>query len=144
VKDKQRLSVYLSHRYGGDPENLRKARAWLDWLTLRFPDVEWRASWIASCEVTPETPEAREAGLRACEDEVRGCDALLRIGAASDGTRRERGAYYGARHAVELPTHCIGIDALSPEYDATRIFTFIVDTQLDLNRRCDFVEGMPE
>lgn len=98
----KRKRIYIAHAYGGNPENLVKARKWLEWARGEFPECDVIAPWIEECERTPETPENREAGLLRCEAVVATCNELWVCGKStydtlSQGLKREIAAATSAQ-----------------------------------------------
>lgn len=84
--------VYVAHPYGGDPENLARARRWLAWL-LGHPDFAgcgFVADWILTCELLVETVDNRSRGLEVDLELVRRCDVLVLVGGrVSPGMEQE-------------------------------------------------------
>lgn len=72
--------VYLAHPYGGNPENLARAKRWLAWAIREYPGCAFVANWILEGELFPETPEERKAGLRRDEAVLARCDELWLVG----------------------------------------------------------------
>jgi hypothetical protein len=87
------MRIYLSHPFGGDPENLYRARQWLTWLAGQHPADVIVASWLLWADL--DLYDGREeAALDACCEEVATCGAIVLAGIESlasltPGMRRE-------------------------------------------------------
>lgn len=97
--------IYLSHPYGGKPENVARALRWMAHLGRQCPDDAIVASWILGA--TLDLYVGREAAaLDACCAEIETCEALVVCGVPSlrdctPGMRRELGHALARGIAVE-------------------------------------------
>jgi hypothetical protein len=84
--------VYIAHPYGGNPENLTRAKAF-----VRFAYEQGyapAATWIIGCELFAEGAVERERGLQADEESVKRADELWLCGdRISEGMMREHAAF---------------------------------------------------
>lgn len=73
--------------------NIRNAKAWLAWLSRRFPSITFIAPWIASIDGgggDDLDPEKRRLGLRDCTRTIRLCCGIVLVGGrVSDGMNVE-------------------------------------------------------
>lgn len=88
--------VYMAHPFGGDPENLLRAKSWLRWAAdkARRQGAFVVAPWIPLCETHSDSDSKLRAFMLDgdCET-VRRCDALWLVGPfVSAGMARERDA----------------------------------------------------
>lgn len=95
--------IYMAHPYGGDPENLQRAKRWLRWAACeaRRENAFVLAPWIPLCEVFSgsERPDdtTRAFMLNGDCETVRSCKELWLCGdSVSPGMRQEQEAAAGA------------------------------------------------
>jgi hypothetical protein len=82
--------IYMAHPYGGDPDNLLRAKRWMRWIEETQP-IAVNASWILECEIWDDAkPEEREAGLQRDIANIRRCDEIWAVGGRiSEGMKVE-------------------------------------------------------
>ncbi len=121
------MLIYLAHPVSGDvPGNLARAKRWLKWACLSFPDDEVIAPWITECEIFDDAdPEQREQGLQRCERVVERCHVLILVGGRiSSGMQREADAARAARYR----TRVIDLTHLGDEPPEVRNYRFWLES----------------
>lgn len=71
--------VYISHPYGGKPENLARAKRWFKWALKFYPECAFVADWILMCE-GEEGDAGHELGLMRDCSIVKHCDEIWLVG----------------------------------------------------------------
>lgn len=101
--------------------NIRNAKAWLAWLSQRFPSVTFIAPWIASIDGgggDDLDPEKRRLGLRDCARTIRLCCGMVLVGGrVSDGMLEESNVALGV----------IDLTSLGREPPGTQLVGDVVD-----------------
>ena len=86
------IVIYMAHPYGGNQDNIEKAKQWLRWLNENVAGACFIAPWIQECDGVEETPDGRDAGLARMQAIISKCDAVVAISGISPGVRIELGA----------------------------------------------------
>ena len=80
--------IYMAHPFGGDLENLQRARAWYRWIYRTQPGVVPVADWILTIEVLDDgNPEDRELGMWANYEQIRRCHEIWSVGSGASSGR---------------------------------------------------------
>lgn len=75
--------------------NLERAKRWLAWVLLTYPQIHPIAPWIPCCEILDDQiAENRWRGMRANLAAIERCDAVWLVGGRVSGGMREE-----AQHA---------------------------------------------
>lgn len=85
-------AVYMAHPVGGAVvQNLERAKRWVRWLELFYPEFAIVAPWIVECEVFDDNdPEQRRAGMDRRLAVLERCRGLVLVGGRiSDGMTEE-------------------------------------------------------
>ena len=85
--------IYVAHPFGGELNDLRRARRWWYWLVREFPENAYECSWFTSAELLDDgDPEVRALALDRCCEIAQRCDAVLLVGGhLTSGMEREAG-----------------------------------------------------
>lgn len=84
-------------------DNIVNAKAWLAWLTRRFPSVTFIAPWVAALDGGGDDdfdPAQRARGLRDCCRTIRACSGMVGVGGRMSGGMLEEASH--ARIVVDL------------------------------------------
>lgn len=127
--------IYVAHPVGCGEDrdaNLERARRWLAWLLVAFPDWALNISWLPYCEVMDESPPNRDRGMRDNFAQIRQCDAIVLVGGrVSDGMQRElRAARSRYMDVIDLTS--LGSEPPSLPSDTEEVETTEEQTNADL------------
>lgn len=74
------IVAYIAHPFGGDMENLQRARRWLRWIYRTQPTVVPVAQWVLCIEVLDDTdPSDRARGMTANFELIKRCDQIWSV-----------------------------------------------------------------